>query len=155
MSRPSAVPIVPRWRPSAVADSVFRKPGQYLSLASGGVLGDAQPEDAGLDQSADISKRPATFETASGPACGIEAVDCRTVLPHDTAVPINGDPAHRVGDAGADRDRKEWGGFDRAWLTTARRTGREKRGQPSFPHCVVVAGHGLGGARARPPGHHR
>src|SRR5882762_8898629 len=74
-----------------------------FSLPSGGVLCDAQPKNTGLDQPADIAERATTFEPASRPTCGVEAVDWRAISLLDAAVTINGDAVHRVGDAGADR----------------------------------------------------
>jgi hypothetical protein len=66
-------------------DESLDQPRRCLSPVSSGVLRDAQPENAGLDQPADIAERAATFEPAGRPACGIETVDWRAIWPLDAA----------------------------------------------------------------------
>src|SRR6185437_17179882 len=73
-----------------------------LCPSSRHVLRGAQPEEAGLDEPADIPDRPTPFEPAGRAACRVEPRNDRAVRSLDPPVPVDRDAAHRIGDAGAD-----------------------------------------------------
>src|ERR1700761_4745124 len=71
------------------------------------VLGDAQAEDAGLDEAADIAERAAALEPTRRAAGSVKPGNHGTVGPLDAPMPIDRDAAYRIGDAGADWDSEE------------------------------------------------